>query len=93
MAKDNDAKRQRREHEPMQQEPSSRSGFQRSAADDEALRCADAEGEKVVKRAWLLEERRAAKRASASVQGLEESRNTETGTSSSGRGRSSGQGS
>ena len=48
--------------------------MKRSSADDEAIRRADAEGEKALKRAREIEERRAATRASASsVQELEES--------------------
>ena len=66
----------------MQQGPTASSGYKRSAADDQAVRRADAEAEKALKRARLLEERRAAKRASAtSVQELEESMDAETGTS------------
>ena len=48
---------------PMAQEPSSGSGVKRS--NFEAIRRADAEAEKGVKRAKMLEERRAAKRACA----------------------------
>ena len=60
---------------PMQQELAPSSGYKRSAADDE--------GYDVLTRR-RIEERRAAKQASAtSVQELEESRNTDTGTSSS----------
>ena len=56
----------------MAQEPSSGSGVKRSNL--EAIRRADAEAEKAVKRAKMLEERRAAKRASATPMGeLEES--------------------
>ena len=47
----------------MVQEPSSGSGVKRSNV--EAIRRADAEAEKALKRAKVLEERRAAKRASA----------------------------
>ena len=47
----------------MVQEPSSGSGVKRSNV--EATRRADAEAEKALKRAKVLEERRAAKRASA----------------------------
>ena len=47
----------------MAQEPSSGSGVNRSNL--EAIRRGDAEAEKAVKRAQMLEERRAAKRASA----------------------------
>ena len=57
---------------PMAQEPSSGSGVKRSNI--EAIRSADAEAEKAVKRAKMLEERRAAKRASATpMDVLEES--------------------
>ena len=56
----------------MAQEPSSGSGVKRS--DIEALRRADAEAEKALKRANVLEERRAAKRQSATpLDELEES--------------------
>ena len=48
---------------PMTQEPSSGSGVKRSNL--EAIRRADAEAQKALKRARLLDERRAAKRASA----------------------------
>ena len=48
---------------PMAQEPSSGSGVKRTNV--EAIRRADAEAEKALKRAKVLEERRAAKRASA----------------------------
>ena len=47
----------------MAQEPSSGSGVKR--CNSEAIRRADAEAEKALKRASVLEERRAAKRASA----------------------------
>ena len=65
---------------PMAQEPSSGSGVKRSNI--EAIRRADAEAEKAVKRAKMLEERRAAKRASATpMDVLEESAtNAETST-------------
>ena len=57
---------------PMAQEPSSGSGVKRSNL--EAIRRADAEAEKALKRAKALEERRAAKRASATpMDELEES--------------------
>ena len=60
------------EHTPMQQEPASISGYKRSVADDEAIRRADSEAEKALKRSRSLEERGAAKRASAtSVQELD----------------------
>ena len=56
----------------MAQEPSSGSGVKRS--NSEAIRRADAEAEKAVKRAKVLEERRAAKRTSATpMDELEES--------------------
>ena len=57
---------------PMAQEPSSGSGVKRSNI--EAIRRADAEAEKALKRAKVLEERRAAKRQSATpLDELEES--------------------
>ena len=57
---------------PMAQEPSSGSGVKRSNL--EAIRRADAEAEEALKRTRLLEERRAAKRASATpMDELEES--------------------
>ena len=57
---------------PVAQEPSSGSGVKRSNL--EAIRRADAEAEKALKRAKLQEERRAAKRASATpMDELEES--------------------
>ena len=57
---------------PMAQEPSSGSGVKRSNL--EAIRRADAEAEKALKRAKVLEERRAAKRQSATpMDELEES--------------------
>ena len=66
LAKDHGAKRQRHEQErPVHQEPSSGSVVKRSLADDEATRRADAEAEKALTRARVLQERRAAKRASA----------------------------
>ena len=66
MAKDHAAKRQRREHaSPMQQELSPSSGYMRSATDAEALRRADAQAENALRRARMLEERRAGNRASA----------------------------
>ena len=85
LAKDPDAKRQRREHEePTQREPSRGSGRKRSPGDDEAKRRAEVEAEKTLKRARELEERKVAKRASAIfVQELEESLDPATGTSSS----------
>ena len=56
----------------MAQEPSSGSGVKRSNL--EAIRRADAEAEKALKRAKPQEERRAAKRASTTpMDGLEES--------------------
>ena len=58
--------------EPMTQESSSGSGVKRSNL--EAIRRADAEAEKALKRAKVLEERRAAKRQSATpMDELEES--------------------
>ena len=85
LAKDHVAQRQRLEQKrPVQQESSSASGVQRSSANDEATRRADAEAEKALKRARFHGERRAAKRASAtSVHELEESTGTETGASNS----------
>ena len=57
---------------PIAQEPSSGSGVKRPNL--EAIRRADAEAEKALKRAKVLEERRAAKRASATpMDELEES--------------------
>ena len=57
---------------PMAQEPSSGSGVKRSNL--EAICRADAEAEKALKRVKVLEERRAAKRASATpMDELEES--------------------
>ena len=50
---------------PALQEPSCGSGIKRSATDIETMRRADAEAEKALKRARVLGERRAAKRASA----------------------------
>ena len=61
----------------MAQEPSSGSGVKRS--NSEAIRRADAEAEKAVKRAKVLEERRAAKRTSATpMDELESATNAET---------------
>ena len=60
---DHEAKRRKDDATPMVQEPSSGSGVKRSNI--EALRRADAEAEKALKRAKVLEERRAAKQASA----------------------------
>ena len=69
---DHEAKRHKDDALPMEQEPSSSSGVKRSNV--EAIRRADAEAEKAVKRAKMLEERRAAKRASATpMDELEES--------------------
>ena len=62
---DHEAKRRKDDATPTLQEPSSGSGVKRSAANIEAIRRADAEAEKALKRARLLDERRAAKRASA----------------------------
>ena len=59
---DHEAKRHKDDATPMVQEPSSGSGVKRSNI--EAIRRADAEAEKAPKRARLLDERRAAKRAS-----------------------------
>ena len=61
----------KRHESSMAQEPSSGSGVKR--ANLEAIRRADAEAEKALKRAKVLEERRAAKRASATpMDGWEE---------------------
>ena len=69
---DHEAKRHKDDALPMEQEPSSSSGVKR--ANVEAICRADAEAEKAVKRAKMLEERRAAKRASATpINELEES--------------------
>ena len=54
---------------PMAQEPSSGSGVKRSNI--EAIRRADAEAEKALKRARLLDERRAAKKASATPEEMD----------------------
>ena len=60
----------------MAQEPSSESGVKRS--DVEAIRRADAEAEKALKRAKVLKERRAAKLPSATpMDELEESSTTQ----------------
>ena len=67
---------------PMAQEPSSGSGVKRSNV--EAFRRADAEAEKALTRAKVLEERRAAKRASATpTDELEESATNEEVTAES----------
>ena len=67
---------------PMAQEPSSGSGVKRSNL--EAIRSADADAEKAFKRAKVLEERRAAKRASATpLDELEESATNEEVTAES----------
>ena len=60
---DQEAKRRKDDATPKVQEPSSGSGVKRSNI--ESIRRADAEAAKARKRARLLEERRAAKRASA----------------------------
>ena len=52
---DHEAKRRKDDVTPMEQEPSSSSGVKRSNI--EAIRRADAEAEKALKRARLLEER------------------------------------
>ena len=64
---DHEAKRIKDDATPIVQEPSSGSGLKRSNI--EAIRRADAEAEKALERARLLEERRAAKRASATPDG------------------------
>ena len=58
---DHEARRRKDDATPTLQEPSSGSSVKRSAADIEAIRRADAEAEKAVKRARLLDERRAGK--------------------------------
>ena len=71
---DNESKRHKNSDDtvPMAQEPSSGSGVKR--ANIEAIRRADAEAEKALKRAKVLEEHRAAKRQSATpLDELEES--------------------
>ena len=71
---DHESKRQKSSDDtvPMAQEPSSGSGVKRSNI--EAIRRAGAEAAKAVKRAKMLEERRAAKRASATpMDAMEES--------------------
>ena len=60
---DHEAKRRKDDATPTVQEPSSGSGVKRSNI--EAVRRADAEADRALKRARLLDERRAAKRASA----------------------------
>ena len=67
---EHEAKRHKDDALPMEQEPPPRPGAKRPNV--EAIRRADAEAEKAVKRAKMLEERRAAKRASATPM-LEES--------------------
>ena len=80
-AENHDAKR----HEPpVERERSSGSEVKRSSTEDEAIRRADAEAGKALKRAREMKERRAAKRAS--VQELEESMDTETDGSMQQRG-------
>ena len=65
-------KRRKEDTVPMAQDPSSGSGVKRYNL--EAIRRADAEAEKALKRAKVLEERRAARRASATpTDELEES--------------------
>ena len=71
---DHESKCQKSVESLEQQEHSSSSGMKRSTADVEAMRRADAEAEKALKRARMLEERRPAKRASATpLDYLEES--------------------
>ena len=71
---DHESKRQKSDETLGQKEPSSSSGIKRSTADVEAMRRADAEAEKALKRARMLERRRAAKRTSATpLHELEES--------------------
>ena len=69
---DHEAKRRKDDTTPMVQEPSSGFGLKRSNI--EAIRRADAEAEKALERARLLEERRAAKRASATPDGNDSGR-------------------
>ena len=66
---DHEAKRHKDDALPMEQEPSSSSGVKR--ANVEAIRRADAEAEKALKRARVLDERRAAKRVSAAPEEME----------------------
>ena len=66
---DHEAKRRKGDSVPMEQEPSSSSGVKR--LDTEAIRRADAEAEKALKRARLLDERREARRASATPAEME----------------------
>ena len=66
---DHEAMRRKDDATPRVQEPSSGSGVKRSNI--ESIRCADAEAAKARKRARLLEERRAAKRASATPNEME----------------------
>ena len=66
---EHEAKRRKDDAVPMEQEPSSSSGVKR--VETEAIRRADAEAEKSLKRARLLDERREAKRASATPAEME----------------------
>ena len=68
-----------------QEESSSSSGIKRASADVEAMRRAGAEAERLFKRARMLEERRAAKRASATpTDALEESATNDDAEKSAG---------
>ena len=66
---DQEAKRRKDDATLMVQEPSSGSGVKRSNI--EAIRSADAEAEKALKRPRLLDERRAAKRASVTPEEMD----------------------
>ena len=66
---DHETKRRKDDATPMVQEP--KSGFGVKCSHIEAIRRADAEAENALKRARLLDERRAAKRASATLDELE----------------------
>ena len=66
---DHEAKRRKGDAVSMEQEFSSSSGVKR--LDTEAIRRADAEAEKSLKRTRLLEERREAKQASATLDEME----------------------
>ena len=54
---DHESKHQKVDEIPVQQEPSSSSGVKHSTIDVEAMRRADAQSEKGLKRARMLEER------------------------------------
>ena len=77
---DHESQRKKNAETHEQEEPSSSSGIKRSTADVEAMRRADAEAERSLKRARMLEERRAAERASATpMDELEESATNDDG--------------